>query len=263
MKSLLTAVLLIGSCAPCVIAQNTRRAAPAASPATELKKAERQFFDALVARDSAKLNLIVSTDFKEVDPQGKLLDKKYLLAEVASNDFGFDAITSSDFDYRLYGQTAVVTGISTYTRKGTALPELRHTAVWVKRVGKWQLVSWQVVPLRVKGKLMTTESGLQYEDIVEGKGATPTAGQNVSVHYVGTLQNGTKFDSSLDRGQPFVFRIGTGRVIKGWDEGVMSMKVGGKRKLIIPPELGYGARQMGPIPPNSTLVFEVELLAVD
>ena len=86
----------------------------------------------------------------------------------------------------------------------------------------------------------------------------------VTVHYTGTLQNGKKFDSSVDRGQPFQFAIGTGRVIKGWDEGVMTMKVGGKRRLIVPPELGYGALGRRPtIPGNSTLIFEVELLGVN
>jgi peptidylprolyl isomerase len=110
--------------------------------------------------------------------------------------------------------------------------------------------------------MITTDSGLQYTDIVEGTGATPTTGQRVKVHYTGTLQDGTKFDSSRDRGQPFEFQIGVGQVIKGWDEGVGSMKVGGQRQLVIPPELGYGSRGIGPIPPNSTLLFDVELLGV-
>lgn len=117
------------------------------------------------------------------------------------------------------------------------------------------------------GKTMTTASGLQIADIKAGTGATPRTGQICVMHYTGWLyQNGAKgakFDSSVDRGQPFEFPIGTGRVIKGWDEGVASMKVGGKRTLIIPPDLGYGARGAGGvIPPNATLIFEVELLDV-
>jgi peptidylprolyl isomerase len=112
-------------------------------------------------------------------------------------------------------------------------------------------------------KMITTPSGLQYYDIVEGTGPMPKTGQKVSVHYVGTLQNGNKFDSSRDRNQPFQFNIGTGSVIKGWDEGVATMKVGGKRQLIIPPGLAYGSRAMGDkIPANSTLIFEVELLDI-
>jgi FKBP-type peptidyl-prolyl cis-trans isomerase FkpA len=110
---------------------------------------------------------------------------------------------------------------------------------------------------------VTTASGLKYQDVKEGTGDVATAGKLVSVHYTGWLTNGTKFDSSKDRGQPFEFPLGGGRVIRGWDEGVQGMKVGGVRKLTIPAELGYGARGAGGvIPPNATLVFEVELLKV-
>jgi FKBP-type peptidyl-prolyl cis-trans isomerase FkpA len=110
---------------------------------------------------------------------------------------------------------------------------------------------------------VTTASGLKYQDIKEGTGDVASAGKSVSVHYTGWLTNGTKFDSSKDRGRPFEFPLGGGRVIRGWDEGVQGMKVGGVRKLTIPPELGYGARGAGGvIPPNATLVFEVELLQV-
>lgn len=110
---------------------------------------------------------------------------------------------------------------------------------------------------------MTTKSGLECNDLVLGEGASPEVGQRVTVHYTGWLENGTKFDSSLDRGQPFTFVIGIGQVIAGWDQGVATMKVGGKRQLVIPPELGYGERGAGGIiPPNATLTFEVELLAV-
>jgi FKBP-type peptidyl-prolyl cis-trans isomerase len=112
------------------------------------------------------------------------------------------------------------------------------------------------------GSEITTDTGLKYVDEVAGTGESPSPGKLVRVHYTGWLENGTKFDSSVDRGQPLEFPIGVGRVIKGWDEGVMTMKTGGKRKLIIPPDLGYGARGVGPIPPNSTLIFEVELLGV-
>ena len=110
---------------------------------------------------------------------------------------------------------------------------------------------------------VTTASGLKYIELQEGTGATPQTGQTVEVHYIGTLENGTKFDSSRDRGKPFSFKIGTGQVIKGWDEGLSTMKVGGRRQLIIPSELGYGARGAGGvIPPNSTLIFDVELISV-
>ncbi len=111
-------------------------------------------------------------------------------------------------------------------------------------------------------KIITTPSGLQYVEVEEGTGAQPEKGQTVVVHYTGTLTDGSKFDSSRDRNQPFSFRIGAGQVIQGWDEGLATMKVGGKRKLIIPPALGYGDRGVGPIPGGATLNFDVELLDV-
>jgi peptidylprolyl isomerase len=111
---------------------------------------------------------------------------------------------------------------------------------------------------------VTTKTGLKYTVLKEGEPNAPVAkaGDTVRVHYTGWLTNGSKFDSSVDRNQPFEFKLGAGNVIPGWDEGVAGMKVGEKRKLVIPPELGYGARDMGPIPPNSTLIFEVELLGI-
>ena len=113
------------------------------------------------------------------------------------------------------------------------------------------------------GNMTTTQSGLQYEDLVVGNGAEAIAGKQVSVHYTGTLQDGTVFDSSLKRNQPFSFTLGAGQVIPGWDEGVAGMKVGGKRKLVIPPNLAYGAQGSPPvIPANATLTFVVELLDV-
>jgi peptidylprolyl isomerase len=118
-----------------------------------------------------------------------------------------------------------------------------------------------------ESKMTKTSSGLQYEDVKVGTGDSPKKGQLAVVHYTGWLwengAKGKKFDSSVDRGQPFTFPVGQGRVIKGWDEGVSTMKVGGKRILLIPPDLGYGSRGAGgAIPPNATLIFEVELLEV-
>lgn len=117
-------------------------------------------------------------------------------------------------------------------------------------------------------KMTKTDSGLEYRDTKEGEGASPTKGQTCVMHYTGWLwqdgKKGDKFDSSVDRGQPFAFRLGVGQVIAGWDEGVSTMKVGGKRELLIPPSLGYGARGAGGvIPPNATLLFEVELLDIN
>jgi FKBP-type peptidyl-prolyl cis-trans isomerase FkpA len=112
--------------------------------------------------------------------------------------------------------------------------------------------------------VVTTKSGLNYEELQVGNGDEAKPGDTVEVHYTGWLKNGTKFDSSKDRGRPFSFALGAGRVIKGWDEGVAGMKVGGKRKLVIPPELGYGTRGAGnSIPPDAQLTFEVELLKIN
>ena len=120
------------------------------------------------------------------------------------------------------------------------------------------------VDLANEPNAQATASGLKFVDLKVGEGAPAEVGKLAVVHYTGWLTNGTKFDSSVDRGTPFKFPLGQGRVIKGWDEGVATMKVGGKRKLIIPAELGYGARGAGAvIPPNATLVFEVELLGVE
>jgi hypothetical protein len=112
------------------------------------------------------------------------------------------------------------------------------------------------------GAGVTTPTGLKYTDLVVGTGPSPRTGQTAVVHYTGTLTDGTQFDSSRDKGQPYPFVLGVGRVIKGWDEGVATMKVGGRRKLEVPPVLGYGATGQGTIPPNATLLFDVELLDV-
>ncbi|GAC1466400.1 MAG: hypothetical protein NVSMB9_06910 [Isosphaeraceae bacterium] len=117
-------------------------------------------------------------------------------------------------------------------------------------------------PPTAKGEVKTTPSGVKYETIKEGTGAVAKAGQRVTVHYVGTLEDGKKFDSTRDRNKPAPFTIGTGSVIKGWDEAVPGMKIGEIRSMTIPPNAGYGAIGKGPVPPNATLKFEVELLEV-
>jgi peptidylprolyl isomerase len=141
---------------------------------------------------------------------------------------------------------------------------LRLLAAVVLALGAFAIAT---TPTSAQGTTMTTASGLQITDSKVGSGASPKTGQVCVMHYTGWLYDngakGAKFDSSLDRGEPFEFQIGMGQVIKGWDEGVASMKIGGKRTLIIPPQLGYGARGAGGvIPPNATLIFDVELLGV-
>lgn len=244
---------------------SARTVSPAAAVAeTQLKKLEREWFAAVVKNDAVALNRIFADDFTAINSDGSVIGKAEMVKMFSGGKFKLDEIRSEEFKLRLYGTTAVVNGRSTYIRDGKPLGSSSHTEVWVKRAGVWKAVSWVSLPIKASvlgAKAMTTESGLRYEDIVVGTGASPERGQEVTVHYTGTLEDGTKFDSSLDRGQPFKFNIGIGQVIKGWDEGVLTMKVGGKRKLVIPPQLGYGARGAGGvIPPNATLVFEVELL---
>ena len=237
-------------------------------PEAQLKKLERDWFTAVVKKDVAALGRIFADDFKAINTDGSFLTKAEMLKMLESGKIQLDDIRSDDFQVRVYGTTAVVTGRSTYIRNDKPLGTSSHSEVWVKRAGVWKAVNWVSVPLKASvlgAKAMTTDSGLRYEDIVVGTGASPQRGDEVTVNYTGMLEDGTKFDSSVDPAfghvQPFKFKIGIGQVIKGWDEGVMTMKVGGKRKLVIPPQLGYGARGAGGvIPPNATLVFEVELL---
>jgi peptidylprolyl isomerase len=244
------------------------RKTPPTKPTIEspISKLEKQFFTALSEQDTATLERIVALDFLGTEADGNVLTKAEFVAKAKA--VALPTSAPEDIKVRLVGTTGIVTGQTTLNQK-----PLRFTAVWLLRQTRWQLVSWQLTPLTsaravalklAGGKnVNATPSGLQYIDLVEGTGDSPKPGARVTVHYTGTLENGTKFDSSVDRNEPFEFQIGVGRVIRGWDEGVMTMKVGGKRKLIIPSELGYGARGAGGvIPPNATLIFDVELLGV-
>ncbi len=141
---------------------------------------------------------------------------------------------------------------------------MNNKAVWYAVGGLVVLVAAYFLFMN-DSNVRVLSGGLKVEDMLVGTGAEAVTGATVSVHYMGWLTDGKKFDSSLDRGEPFSFPLGAGYVIKGWDEGVVGMKVGGKRKLTIPPELGYGSADVGGglIPPNSTLIFEVDLLAVN
>lgn len=241
-----------------------------ASADQALKDLERKWTEGFKNRDKETLNSILADDFIFTDEDGQVYNKaQYIgaIMQVKVDDYTLDDLTT-----RIAGDAGVVAGrwmgkmtIDGKQTSGT----FRFTDTFAKRRGRWQAIASQDTRIRQAGDKasmsseVTTASGLKYVDEVVGSGASPQTGQRVTVHYTGWLENGTKFDSSVDRGQPYRFRIGVDPVIKGWVEGLMSMKVGGKRKLIIPPELGYGAQGRPPvIPPNATLIFDVELLGV-
>ncbi len=245
-----------------------RNVRPGLSLEQTLKKMEGELFEAFKQRDRAALDRLMTPDYMATNQDGSTSNKAETLEAFKNDAVSIESFETEDVLVRPLGNTAIITGHSRWKgRRGgqEASGQFRHTGVWVKRQGRWQIVSWQETAIKeraVIGKEITTPTGLKYIDLVEGTGESPRPGQMVTVDYTGTLENGEKFDSSLDRGQPLIFQIGVGRVIKGWDEGVMSMKVGGKRKLIIPAQLGYGERGRGMIPPNATLIFEVELHGV-
>ncbi len=227
-----------------------------------LRAAENQWMEAFKNRDKEALNRIIDDQFFFTDEDGHVLNKTQYV-DAAIRVVKVESYSLDDMAVRIFGDTGVVTG--RWTGKLTidgkdAADDVRYTDTFVKRLGRWRVVASQ--DTKMLPQQITTSSGLKYVDLVVGTGESPKEGQMVTVHYTGTFENGVKFDSSVDRGQPITFPIGAGRVIKGWDEGLMTMKIGGKRKLIIPPDLAYGARGRPGIPPNATLLFEVELLGV-
>lgn len=256
-------------------ARPAAKAAPRrpATPAEEIRQLEQEWLNAVVRNDSVKVAAILADDFLLTDHDGRLLPKAEILTRMNENRFYLGGVKLGDAKLRFYGTTAINQVTANFQREEETISTVTLTEIWVRVKGKWRLAGVDSLPLPAEGQLKTpnllvgsrevvTKSGLRYEDISSGSGISPKPGQTVVVHYTGTLLNGRKFDSSHDRNRPFEFRIGEGQVIRGWDEGVMSMMIRGKRKLIIPPHLGYGGRDLGVIPPNSTLVFEVELLEI-
>lgn len=266
--------------APAATTAKTAAKAPAngtsrrpATPAEQIQQLEQKWFTGIIRNDSNTVTSLLADDFVIIDHDGKPVSRAEFITRLTENRLVLGAIKTAESKVRLYGTTAINQTRATFLRDGNTIGEAALTEVWVKVRGAWKLASVNSLSTLASGEMrspnlligsreIVTSSGLRYEDITPGSGASPKPGQTVIVHYVGTLLNGNKFDSSRDRNRPFEFEIGEGRVIRGWDEGVMSMKMNGKRKLIIPPHLGYGSRDMGVIPPNSTLVFEVELLGV-
>ena len=275
MKRILVSVLFITLAAALAVAQTRgrrtsgNRARPAAAGVEQaLLDAERQFSEAFKNRDQQTLSLLLADNFIFTDEEGQVFDKSKYIQAIASVQV--ESYKLDDLAARVSGTTGVVTGL--WTGKMTvagkpASSAVRFTDTFVKRVNRWVVLASHESRLPPKGpdmsKAVTTPSGLKYIDEVVGTGDSPKTGQTVTVNYTGWLENGTKFDSSFDHGGPFSFQIGIDPIIRGWVEGLMTMKVGGKRRLIIPPQLGYGARGAGGvIPPNATLIFEVELLGV-
>lgn len=231
-----------------------------------ISKIQAQLFEALKNQDAKQLNFLLAKDLQWVGTDGGATTKVQLLVKLAKSKIEISKTENQKITN--LGTTILVSAEAI----SNANQPIHYLSVWTSQNANWQLTSWHATNLtsiaglvrKLAGgkKVTTTESGLQYIDVEEGTGESPKHGQMVKVHYTGTLVDGKKFDSSVDRNEPFEFPIGMGRVIKGWDEGVLTMKIGGKRKLVIPAELGYGSRGIGPIPPNSTLIFEVELLGV-
>jgi hypothetical protein len=226
-----------------------------------LKVAGHQLAEAFKNRDKDALDRMLDDRFVFTDDKGQVFNKAQYV-DAAMRAIKVESYSLDDMTVRVFGDSAVVAGrwAGKLTIDGKdASGAFRYTDTFVRRLGRWRAVASQNT--RMPPPEVTTPSGLKYVDLVIGTGQSPKPGQMVTVHYTGTLENGTKFDSSVDRGQPLTFPIGVGRVIKGWDEGVMTMKIGGKRKLIIPPDLAYGVSGRPPvIPPSATLLFEVELL---
>lgn len=251
-------------------------AVPAGGVQEQLKKLEEEWATAFIKRDAAALDRILADDYYIIDPNGSVGNKVQTIEDITSGATVFESIKYDNLNVRVYGSFAIVTGGEAVTVRSddqSQTATFRFTDVFALRLGRWQAISSQMTPSSEVGltvvkkadgtKEVSTPSGLKYIDLVEGKGASPKPGQTVIVHYTGWLTDGTKFQSSLDMGQPIPFPIGVGRVIKGWDEGVISMKIGGKRKLFIPANLAYGAQGRPPvIPANAALVFEIELIGI-
>jgi peptidyl-prolyl cis-trans isomerase A (cyclophilin A) len=188
------------------------------------------------------------------------LDGKHSVFGKVSDESSQGVIDSIVQDDKII--TIEIVRVGKDAKKFDALAVFNSSMEEAKRLAEEKEKAMKEQMASISKDAQTTDSGLKYIMLEEGKGASPVAGQNVSVHYAGYLLDGTKFDSSYDRGEPITFPLGQGRVIKGWDEGIGLLKIGGKAKLIIPPDLAYGNRAVGPIPANSILMFEVELVDI-